>query len=174
MAKGRKSRILVICRTISNHSSLIQWEYQKERIRRKEQKNFWMYKNISDFMKIWNGHIQNNQYACMWAQSCLTLCVPKDCSLPGSFVIGIFLKARIVEWVSISSSRGSTQSRDRSLVSCIVSCIGRWLPYCQATGEIPLTKINTMKIIPRWTTEKFLKNDKEKSYLKNNQKGEEE
>ena len=34
-------------------------------------------------------------------QSCLTLCEPMDCSLPGSFVYGI-LQARILEWVSIS------------------------------------------------------------------------
>ena len=37
------------------------------------------------------------------AQSCLTLCDPMDCSLPGSSVNGIF-KARILEWVAISFS----------------------------------------------------------------------
>ena len=41
---------------------------------------------------------------CMWfAQSCLTLCDPMDCSTPGSFVHGI-LQARILEWVAISFS----------------------------------------------------------------------
>ena len=39
-------------------------------------------------------------------QSCLTLCDPMDCSLPGSSVYGI-LQARILEWVAIPSSRGS-------------------------------------------------------------------
>ena len=39
-------------------------------------------------------------------QSCLTLCDPRDCSLPGSSVLGI-LQARILEWVAISFSRGS-------------------------------------------------------------------
>ena len=39
------------------------------------------------------------------AQSCLTLCDSMDCSLPGSFVHGIF-QARILEWVAISFSRG--------------------------------------------------------------------
>ena len=39
------------------------------------------------------------------AQSCPTLCNPVDCSLPGSTVPGI-LQARILEWVSISFSRG--------------------------------------------------------------------
>ena len=36
------------------------------------------------------------------AQSCLTLCDPMDCSLPGSSVCGI-LQARILEWVSFPS-----------------------------------------------------------------------
>ena len=40
------------------------------------------------------------------AQSCLTLCDPMDCSLPDSSFHGI-LQARILEWVAISSSRGS-------------------------------------------------------------------
>ena len=42
------------------------------------------------------------------AQSCPTLCDPMDCSLPGSSVHGIF-EARVLEWVAISFSRGSTQ-----------------------------------------------------------------
>ena len=51
-------------------------------------------------------------------QSCLTLCDPVDCSLPGSSVHGI-LQARILEWVAISFSRGSSQPRDQAWVSCI-------------------------------------------------------
>ena len=53
------------------------------------------------------------------AQSCLTLCDPMDCSLPGSSVHGIF-QARILEWVAISFSRGSSWPRDRTQVSRIV------------------------------------------------------
>ena len=40
-------------------------------------------------------------------QSCPTLCDPMDCSLPGFSVHGI-LQARVVEWVAISFSRGSS------------------------------------------------------------------
>ena len=40
------------------------------------------------------------------AQSCPTLCEPMDCSLPGSFVHGIF-QARVLEWVAISFSKYS-------------------------------------------------------------------
>ena len=45
------------------------------------------------------------------AQSCPTLCGPMDCSLPGSSVQGI-LQARILWWVAMPSSRGSSQPRD--------------------------------------------------------------
>ena len=43
-------------------------------------------------------------------QSCLTLCNPMDCSLPGSSLHGIFL-ARIVEKVAISYSKGSSRPK---------------------------------------------------------------
>ena len=52
------------------------------------------------------------------AQSCLTLCNLMDCSPPGSSVHGI-LQARIVEWVAVPFSRGSSQLKDRNQVSHI-------------------------------------------------------
>ena len=64
------------------------------------------------------------------AQSCPTLCNPIDCSPPGSSVHGIS-QARILKWVAISFSGGSSQPRDRSCISCI----GRWILYCWATRE---------------------------------------
>ena len=51
------------------------------------------------------------------AQSCPTVCNPMDCSPPGSCVHEIF-QARILEWVAISFSRGSSQPRDQTRVSC--------------------------------------------------------
>ena len=60
-------------------------------------------------------------------QSCLTLCNPMDCSLPGVFVHGI-LQAIILEWVAISFSRRSSRPRDWTSVSH-VSRIGRWVLY---------------------------------------------
>ena len=50
--------------------------------------------------------------------SCPTLCDLMDCSPPGSSVRGIF-QARILEQVAISSSRGSSFPRDRTLIACI-------------------------------------------------------
>ena len=53
------------------------------------------------------------------AQSCPTLCDPMDCSLPGSSVHRIF-QARVLEWVAISFSRGSSRPGDQTWVSRIV------------------------------------------------------
>ena len=51
-------------------------------------------------------------------QSCLTLCDPMDCSLPGSSVHGT-LQERILQWVAMPFSRGSPQPRSRTCISCI-------------------------------------------------------
>ena len=55
--------------------------------------------------------IQEEEYllsACISViKLCPTLCEPMDCSLPGSSVQGIF-QARILEWIAISPSRGSS------------------------------------------------------------------
>ena len=62
--------------------------------------------------------------SCLCAQSLrrVRFCHPMDCSPPGSSVPGI-LQARILEWVVIPSSRGSSQPGDQTHVSC-VSCTG--------------------------------------------------
>ena len=49
-------------------------------------------------------------------QSCLTLCNPMACSLPGSSILGIF-QARILEGLALSFSGGSFRPRDRTCVS---------------------------------------------------------
>ena len=63
---------------------------------------------------------------CACAQLCPTLCDPMDCSTPGFFVHGIF-QARILEWVVISSSRGSSLPRDWTRVSLPSALVGRFL-----------------------------------------------
>ena len=59
----------------------------------------------------------DKHFTCMRARSllsCQTLCNSMDCSPPGSSVHGI-LQARILEWVAMPSSRGSSQPRDRTM-----------------------------------------------------------
>ena len=68
------------------------------------------------------------KYVCAKSlQSCPTLCDPMDCSPPDSSVQGI-IQAGILEWVAMSSSRGSSQPRDQTHVSC-VSFIGSRVLY---------------------------------------------
>ena len=57
------------------------------------------------------------------AKSCLTLCNPLDRS-PSSSSVHRISQARILEWVVISSSRGSSQPRDRSCISYISALAG--------------------------------------------------
>ena len=71
---------------------------------------------------------------CMHAkllQSCPTLWDPVDCNPPASSALGI-LQARILEWVAMLSSRGSSWPRDQTCIS-YVSCIGRRLFTTGAT-----------------------------------------
>ena len=63
------------------------------------------------------------------AQLCPTLCDTMDCSLPGFSVYGIF-QARLLEWGAISFSRGSSRSRDRTLVSRIADQIRSVAQFC--------------------------------------------
>ena len=75
-------------------------------------------------------------HACSIAQSYSTLCDLMDCSPPGSSVHEIF-QARILEWVSISSSRGPSRIRGWTHVSC-VSCIGKQILHHWATWKAPV------------------------------------
>ena len=83
------------------------------------------------------------------AQSCLTLCNPMDCSLPGFSIHGI-LQARIPKWVFISFFRRSSQPKDQTQVSHIA---GR-LFTIWTTREVTLLSKNTSKL--QLHTEKLL------------------
>ena len=75
---------------------------------------------------------------CKSLQSCPTLCDPMDGSSSDSSVHGI-LQARILEWVAMPSSRGSSQPRDRTHVSLS-------LRHWQA-GSLPLVPLGKPLII---------------------------
>ena len=68
----------------------------------------WLYPQCRPSMKV------------LVPQSCPTLRNPMDYSPPGSFVHGI-LQARILEWVAMLSSRGSSRSRNQTWILCIAA-----------------------------------------------------
>ena len=68
---------------------------------------------------------------------------PVDCSLPASSVRGT-LQARILEWVAISYSRGSSQPRDQTCVSCI--CRGILLPLSHLGSPIRIYQPSNLKL----------------------------
>ena len=78
---------------------------------------------------------------CLVAKLYPFFCDPVDCSPPGSSVNGI-LQARILVWVPISFSRGSSRPRDRTHVSWI----GRWTFCYWAIRETPS---KTIRVGPR-------------------------
>ena len=91
-------------------------------------------------------------------QLCLTLWDPMDCSPPGSSVQGI-LQERILKWVTISFSRGSSPSRDWTFVSCI-SCFSR-TACIDSPGSLPLAppgKVNTNICIINFIIIRFCSN----------------
>ena len=84
-------------------------------------------------------------------QSCLTVCDPMDCSPPGSSDHGI-LPARILEWVAMSFSRGSSQPRDRTQVSRIEGrCFNLW-----TTREVGLHRTIQLQFLQHyWSGHRF-------------------
>ena len=99
---------------------------------------------IEDWKRLqFNKHLIEYLHMCVCVcsvvQSCQTLCDPMHCSPPGSPVHGI-LQARILAWVAISSSRGSSPPRDWT---CIF-CIGRKILYHWATESGKSNWILTM------------------------------
>ena len=83
------------------------------------------------------------------AQSCLTLCDPMDCSLPGFSVHGI-LQARMLQGVAISFSKGSSFCRDWTCASCICrQILYHWATRKALIGEysvLILTTLLTLKV----------------------------
>ena len=83
-------------------------------------------------LKTTSVHLNFNLYMlCVHAQSlqlCPTLCNPMHSSPPGSSVLGI-LQARILEWVAMPSSWGSSWPKDWICISCISCIVGGFFTY---------------------------------------------
>ena len=65
-----------------------------------------------------NAKFPNSVCVCAVTQLCLALCNPIDCRSQAPLWMGI-LQAGILEWVAMPFSRGSSQPRDGTQVSCI-------------------------------------------------------
>ena len=90
------------------------------------------------FHKLW-WHI----FPIIWSRSaatgklllsCPTLCNRMDHNLPGSTAHGT-LQARILQWVAMPLSRGSSQPRDWTCISCLLQRAGRFVTT-SATWEV--------------------------------------
>ena len=82
--------------------------------------------------------IKGSEVKVLVAQSCPPLSDPMDCSPPGPTVHGI-LQARVLEWVAMSVSRGTSQPRDQTWVSHIA---GRFFTVWATREAIPKKKIS--------------------------------
>ena len=89
---------------------------------------------------------------CSVAQLCLTLCDPIDCSPPGSSVHGI-LQARTLEWVAISSSKGSSWPRNKPASPAFA---GRFFYHWAAQEALFLTRAITNKVVLNIYIQDFL------------------
>ena len=79
----------------------------------------WLTLSFLSIMKLGNAiGINSTCKLIKFSYIAYTLCDPMDCSPPGSSVHGI-LQTRILEWIAIPFSRGSSQPRDRTQVSCL-------------------------------------------------------
>ena len=103
--------------------------------------------NVACQAPLVHGIFQARILSVLATQACPTHCDPMDCSPPGSSVQEI-LQARILKWVAIPSSKGSSQHRNQTHISC-VSCIGRQVLYQLSHWRSPLipTVFSVMTIL---------------------------
>ena len=83
-------------------------------------KPYTLWINMYFFLQNDSSFLSMDVYCVLVTQSCLTLCDPEDCSLPGFSIHGIF-QEKILEWVAIFFSRRYSWPRDQT-----------WSPALQA------------------------------------------
>ena len=106
--------------------------------------------------QVW---VSASMRACSVTNSGLLFVDPMNSSWPGSSVHGI-LQARILEWVTVPSCRGSFWPRDQCM-SLISSCIGRWVLYHEChLGSLRIStftqKIGVLEMVKIMSTFNFL------------------
>ena len=83
-----------------------------------------------------------NHFSCVW------LCTPTDGGPPGFSIHG-FLQARILVWVAMLSSRGSSWPRDQTMSLTSPTLTGAFFTV-SATKEAPLRSLGFSKQLPKW------------------------
>ena len=83
---------------------------------------------LTVFLNIYNIIVNTENLLCLVTQSYPTLCDPMDCSPAGSSVHGIF-QARVLEWVAIAFTRGSSPPRDWTRISSVSRIAGRFFSH---------------------------------------------
>ena len=137
--QGSSSILLLLHLKNPHHLHLLRHALLKWRWMEAEVMGFGMpassVQSLNHIFIFWRGLTRNLKivFTALHTCSVVSLCGPADYSTPGSPVHGIF-QARRLEWVTISSSRGSSQLRDWTQVSC-VSCTGRQNLYHRAAWE---------------------------------------
>ena len=111
-------------------------------------------KQNSDQFRFLNENLENFPLPVLSWFSHVQLCDPMDCSLPGCSVHGI-LQARILEWVAMPSSRGSSWPGDRKCFSCGSYIAGRFFTSW-VTREAPtIDKVRDVSLgCARWSMER--------------------
>ena len=105
---------------------------------------------------------QKRKCVCILSCWCLTLCDSIDphvaCQAPLRYSYHGIFQASILEWITISSSRGPSQPRDQTCISC-VSCAGKWILDQCATWKPPKRKSLFLVMSVKWSccfTSKFI------------------
>ena len=91
----------------------------------------------------WGVKVKVKSLSCVW------LFRPRDCNLPRASVHGIF-QARVLEWVAICFSRGSSQLRDQTWVSCFVGRHFTVWATREGTWGVAVVKLRLLK--RKWST----------------------
>ena len=98
---------------------------------------------------LWLGQATVEQWKWKWSRSVMSYFLQSHglYSLPGSSVHGI-LQARILEWVAMPSSRGSSQPRDGTQVSCVAGECFYYLSHHGSLKQIILILASRAEAFP--------------------------
>ena len=104
----------------------------------------WKSRFFPNYLGIFSSSIGGGDLV---AKSCPTLCDPMECSPPRSSILRIS-QARILEWVAISFSKGSSRPRDQTCVSCLAGRLFTTEPPGKSSSSISVMLQNKCFCLP--------------------------